>query len=238
MDKFAYVKALRGRHELTPAEFQLLVILWTYTDGECTHAHPGAGRLAADLGKDRRLVKRQIQSVVAKGYLRVEQEGGSAKGSSRTANTYTLTLPTGGAEVPQSSDMTGGAEVPQSDMTGGAEDPHLGVLSTPSTGGAEDPPIKSRSNQASRRGAGPGATTDVALWGCHADDDADEPGGAPPTGWRDRARPEGPDMSRQVRQSRAQSLQLAAEAEEALVAERDRQLAKLAELASLEVAAT
>ena len=98
-DKFAYIKALRGRADLTPAEYRLLVTLWSYTDGDCRHAYPGAGHLARDVAvTDPRNVKRTLKSLLTKGYLMQTRVGGKV-GMSRAlaASVYDLALPaTGG----------------------------------------------------------------------------------------------------------------------------------------------
>lgn len=128
-DKFAYIKELRGRTDMTPSEFRLLVTVWSYTDGEGRHARPGASRLARDLGHNgRRQVIRMLQSLVTKGYLMVELVGGAPKEGARMASEYALSIPaTGGAVVTSQTDQiaTGGAVVTstadrETTITGGA----------------------------------------------------------------------------------------------------------------------
>lgn len=101
-DKFAYVKALRGRADLTLGEFRLLITIWSYTDPEGRHAHPGTDRLANDLGHhgDRR-VRRMIPELLAKGYLVTSRVGGGRK----KATEYELAMPTNpGQENPGQDD--------------------------------------------------------------------------------------------------------------------------------------
>lgn len=90
VDKFAYVRALRGRTDITPAEFQLLMMVWSYTDQNGRNARPGTDRLTEDLGKqDARGVRRLLQALVDKRYLSVMTAGGGRS----AATTYALALP-------------------------------------------------------------------------------------------------------------------------------------------------
>lgn len=99
MDKFAYVKELRGRADLTPAEYQLLITLWTYTSADLDRARPGAARLARDLNKSERLIWKQLGALETKGFIVAKMRGGAPRGGRKSANEYTLTLPTPVPEV-------------------------------------------------------------------------------------------------------------------------------------------
>lgn len=130
-DKFAFLRSLAGREDLTHAEFRVLVLLMNYTDRHLMNAYPGTVRLAQDMAiNDVRQVRRLLKSLEAKGYLEVVWAGGSRRGSRRSATNYMVTLPdhpfdrpTEGSEHPQSDESTEGSEHPQSGGTEGAEYP-------------------------------------------------------------------------------------------------------------------
>ena len=131
-DKFAYIKALRGQRDLTPAEFQLLVIVWSYTDGAGRHARPGTNRLAGDLGHsgDRR-VRRMLTTLVEKGYL-AESVAGGGRGR---ATEYELVQPVNpGQENPGHLDPPFTNPGQTEHRNPGHLDPKTGVNTTPPSG--------------------------------------------------------------------------------------------------------
>lgn len=93
MKKMRYLTELRGVNDLTPAEFRLLVMLWTYADKECRNAFPGVKRLASDAGVVARQIQRQLRSLEEKGYVVATAHG---QGGGHYATHYALTLPARG----------------------------------------------------------------------------------------------------------------------------------------------
>ena len=139
MNLYEYIKGLRGRDDLSDAEYRLLVDLATYSNGDLTNARPGFDRLAADLchKSGTRSVRRTARSLQARGYLVVTATGGAPRSGQRTANVYTLALPA--TEGPH--DPVPG--VPTTLSTGGPHDPQYRGSPRPSTGGPHDPPTNS-----------------------------------------------------------------------------------------------
>ena len=163
MDKFAYMKELRRRPDLSPAEYQLLVTVWTYTDERCKNARPGAQRLAVDLCKTERVVRSQLSDLEKKGYLAVQSTGGSPRGGKKTATVYALALPARADDDPWTSDAeqhwTSDAEQPERPVllnsTGANEQHGTSDAEQHGTSDAEQHPIRSfiKSNQSA---VGPG----------------------------------------------------------------------------------
>lgn len=138
VDKFAYVRALRGRPDLTPAEYQLLITVWSYTDQNGRHARPGYARLATDLCKGERVVRRQLQDLIDKGYLAVMSIGGGRK----AANAYALALPIDAIQPPLPTENLGAEHPPFTGGNLGAEvHGNLGAEVHENLG-AEHPPIR------------------------------------------------------------------------------------------------
>lgn len=94
ISKMTYVTALRGVG-LPPAEYLVLMTVWTYSDERMLNAFPSMGRLSADTGLSRSTVKRCLRSLRAEGYLTVDAKGGNVDGKNM-ATRYRLTLPQGG----------------------------------------------------------------------------------------------------------------------------------------------
>lgn len=91
-DKFAYVKLLAGRSDLTHAEYRALVSVWNYTDAAGRCAHPGPLRIGRDMGNlTAEHATRTLRSLVRKGYLHVTRPGGTTTNGG--ANEYELALP-------------------------------------------------------------------------------------------------------------------------------------------------
>lgn len=135
LDKFAWLEALRGA-KLTLAEYRVAVNLSTYARADLTNARPGPATLRAAARVNEKTLKKALPSLVAKGWIRVTEQGGSERGGPRRATVYALTFPTGGSQHPGSEDVTGGTEHPGSDPeTGGSDYPG----SNGATGGSEFP---------------------------------------------------------------------------------------------------
>ncbi len=158
MNLYEYLKGLRGRDDLSDAEYRLLVDLATYSNGDLTNARPGFDRLAADLchKSGTRSVRRTARSLQARGYLVVTKAGGAPRDGQRTANVYALALPategphdpqsevtTEGPQNPRSEVTTEGPQDPGSEVTEGSHDPQYRGSPRPGTGGPQDPPTKS-----------------------------------------------------------------------------------------------
>jgi len=135
-DKFAYVKALRGRADLTLGEFRLLITIWSYTDPDGRHAHPGTDRLANDLGHrgDRR-VRRMLPELLAKGYLVTSRVGGGRK----KATEYELAMPANPGQGDPGQDDPSFANPGQIDTANpGHSDPQTRAKVTLSSGSYQD----------------------------------------------------------------------------------------------------
>ena len=146
MNLYEYIKGLRGRDDLSDAEYRLLVDLATYSNGDLTNARPGFDRLAADLchKSGTRSVRRTARSLQARGYLVVTAVGGAPRDGQRTANVYALALPaTEGSHDPGSEVTTEGPQDPGSEVTEGSHDPQYRGSPRPGTEGPQDPPTKS-----------------------------------------------------------------------------------------------
>lgn len=89
-----YVTKLRGAG-LPPAEYMVLMMVWTYSNEDMVNAFPSLNRLAEDTGLSKSTVKRCLRSLRTKGYLTVDARGGNVDGKN-LATRYRLTLPAGG----------------------------------------------------------------------------------------------------------------------------------------------
>ncbi|MFF0542096.1 hypothetical protein ACFYTF_04600 [Nocardia thailandica] len=135
LDKFAWLEALRGA-DLTHAEYRVAVNLCTYARADLTNARPGPATLRIAAGVNEKTLTKALRALVAKGWIRITEQGGSERGGPRRATVYALTFPTGGSQYPGSTDATGGSERPGSDPeTGGSDYPG----SNGATGGSEFP---------------------------------------------------------------------------------------------------
>lgn len=146
-DKHVWLRSLRGRLDLTHADFRALVLLSTFADARGRNAFPGARKLADAMGvKDADAVRSRLADLVARGYLAVAS-GGTVKGGQRQASCYEL-LPvpaTTGDEHPGSGDPTTGARHPGPEApTTGDEPPGSGGSATgdpdPRSPAPGDPP--------------------------------------------------------------------------------------------------
>ncbi|MEV6660627.1 hypothetical protein [Nocardia fluminea] len=141
LDKFAWMEALRGA-DLTHAEYRVAANLWTYARADLTNARPGPVTLREAARVNEKTLKKALSALVAKGWIRITEQGGSEPGGTRRATVYALTFPTGGSEYPGSNTETGGSEYPGSAVpTGGSEFhdrgysvPRPGVVSTADRG--------------------------------------------------------------------------------------------------------
>lgn len=77
-DKFQWAKELRGDTVLTSTEYRVLLVLWTYSDGNLADAHPGKTRLAADACVSVSTVKNALRRLRELGYIVLTEEGGNA----------------------------------------------------------------------------------------------------------------------------------------------------------------
>ena len=158
MNLYEYLKGLRGRDDLSDAEYRLLVDLATYSNGDLTNARPGFDRLAADLchKSGTRSVRRTARSLQARGYLVVTAVGGAPRDGQRTANVYALALPategphnpgpevtTEGPHNPGSEVTTEGPQDPGSEVTEGPHDPQYRGSPGPSVPGVPRTPLPS-----------------------------------------------------------------------------------------------
>lgn len=82
------MKKLRGA-DLTNAERNVLIMVFTYTDQHGRGAFPGIRRLAADSGVTEKYLKTCLRRLVAEGWLAVQAPGGNQYGKG-TATTYAL----------------------------------------------------------------------------------------------------------------------------------------------------
>lgn len=95
--KFAWLRALAGRPDLTPKEFQVLTLLGNYAGGNLDRAFPGSLQLANDAcigGNDeskKRAVRKHLRELAKKGYI-VKTREGSSVGQNRAAE-YRVTVP-------------------------------------------------------------------------------------------------------------------------------------------------
>ncbi|MCV7195398.1 helix-turn-helix domain-containing protein [Mycobacterium angelicum] len=109
MDKFAYLKSLRGR-TIPPSAYRVLVEMWNYSDENGRNAYPGAERLSEDTGLTVRAVRKQLAWLEEMGYLIKEKGGGRGR-----ATVYSLALP--GEQAPTLKNPAG-REIRVSDGTG------------------------------------------------------------------------------------------------------------------------
>ena len=94
IDKFAYLKALRGHPLLNgKSGTQLIIrIMVDYADAKTLgSARPAVSTLAADAGMGRTAAKAALHSAIELGFLRVEKEA-----TNRTPAVYSLHMPLGG----------------------------------------------------------------------------------------------------------------------------------------------
>lgn len=89
--KLEWQKQLRGAG-LSAGEFQVLIMVATYTDERGRHAFPSVDRLGRDCGMQPRSVQRILRHLEGKGWLVVEAPGGHQHGHG-TATTYALGTP-------------------------------------------------------------------------------------------------------------------------------------------------
>lgn len=96
--KLLYAEVLAaGRHDLTDAEYRLLMAMWKYADNTTLgDIYPGHARLAEQVGlaptkNNRDSIGRRISSLIQKGYVVRVREGATVP--RRRAAEYRLTLP-------------------------------------------------------------------------------------------------------------------------------------------------
>ena len=89
--KMRYVTLLR-RSGLSPAEYMLLMTIWTYSDGKMGSAFPSVSQLAEDTGFSPRYVKTVRKKLEDRGFLILKSRGGRKQGKPE-ASEYRLALP-------------------------------------------------------------------------------------------------------------------------------------------------
>lgn len=91
-NKLEYGKLLREATDLTHAEYRVLSLLVSYTDGDLQNAWPGNARLAENAAMSVRYCQEVLKSLLKKGYLCVAHPGGNQYGWHR-ATAYVITVP-------------------------------------------------------------------------------------------------------------------------------------------------
>lgn len=89
--KMRYVTLLR-RTGLAPAEYLLLMTIWTYSDEKLGSAYPSVKQLAEDTGLSERYVKTLRKKLEDRGFLILKSRGGRRQGKPE-ASEYRLALP-------------------------------------------------------------------------------------------------------------------------------------------------
>ena len=89
--KMRYVTLLR-RSGLAPAEYMLLMTIWTYSDEKLGSAYPSVKQLAEDTGLSERYVKTLRKKLEDQGFLILKSRGGRRQGRPE-ASEYRLALP-------------------------------------------------------------------------------------------------------------------------------------------------
>ncbi|MEE1617319.1 helix-turn-helix domain-containing protein [Brachybacterium sp. J153] len=89
--KMRYVTLLR-RSGLAPAEYLLLMTIWTYSDEKMASAFPSVNQLAEDTGLSPRYVKTVRKKLEERGFLILKSRGGRRQGKPE-ASEYRLALP-------------------------------------------------------------------------------------------------------------------------------------------------
>ncbi|WP_270407806.1 helix-turn-helix domain-containing protein [Brachybacterium paraconglomeratum] len=89
--KMRYVTLLR-RSGLAPAEYLLLMTIWTYSDEKMGSAFPSVNQLAEDTGLSPRYVKTVRKKLEERGFLILKSRGGRKQGKPE-ASEYRLALP-------------------------------------------------------------------------------------------------------------------------------------------------
>lgn len=89
--KMRYVTLLR-RSGLAPAEYLLLMTIWTYSDEKMGSAFPSVNQLAEDTGLSPRYVKTVRKKLEERGFLVLKSRGGRKQGKPE-ASEYRLALP-------------------------------------------------------------------------------------------------------------------------------------------------
>jgi hypothetical protein len=115
-EKIAYFRNLKGPNaqKMKATSYHVLMMLYDYSRGDGTNAHPGVERLARDCGVDQRSVNRALTELKKNKIIGVQQEGGG----SGHATVYRLLIPDQSAGV-DSGTLTDSAET----LTAGAENP-------------------------------------------------------------------------------------------------------------------
>lgn len=174
MDKFAFMKALRGADDLTHAEFRVLAMLVTWTDADLGNAHPGRDQLLEAACVSVPTGKKALRSLIEKGWVVLVDEGGNQHWKGK-ANVYRVTVPKGVTDLPPSDEGKGVSDLPPSSrgkgvnpsMEGGkpfseggkSVTPHQVLPSSPSTPGKN-----TRSSQALTGPSKPSATKLDPSW--------------------------------------------------------------------------
>jgi DNA-binding FadR family transcriptional regulator len=89
---FAVLKAIRAS-DLSPTERHVLRLLEDYADNDTGHAYPSVRTIARDTGYSRSTIETALDSLQAKGWLRVQP-----KASPIGTNLYQVTPPSGPPE--------------------------------------------------------------------------------------------------------------------------------------------
>ncbi|NIL74421.1 hypothetical protein RhoFasB10_00505 [Rhodococcus sp. B10] len=133
--KLRWYTSLRNA-DLTNAEFRVLVVLSTFTDGSMGNAFPGLRVLAEQSCVSEQTTKHALRSLRLKGWIELSERGGNQVGKGR-ANVWRL-LPRelkGATGLPPSFIPKGVAHLPPSDIPkGGNSSPEGGKSLTPQGG--------------------------------------------------------------------------------------------------------
>ncbi len=91
LNKIAYFDCLKGprAQKMKATSYHVLMLLYDYSSGDGTNAHPGTERLARECGVSTRAVETALAQLVERGFIRVERPGGG----SGYATVYRLTNP-------------------------------------------------------------------------------------------------------------------------------------------------
>jgi len=174
--KLSWQRALNG-HRLSPAQYRVLLTLFSFTDGNGAGARPGWPLLTAATALDQRTVKRAVKDLVEAGYLvRTGAGGGRGRAASFALGDLTqarlrpdtgvladpLSPPKQGHRMSPFAPETGASDAPESAQKGAQPVPPFSQETSTSgapkgghpvhvKGGTGCPPIRSRSDQGTEK---------------------------------------------------------------------------------------
>jgi hypothetical protein len=90
-NKIAYFDCLRGpaAHKMKATAYHVLSLIYHYSNGDGTNAHPGTERLARECGVTTRAVEKALAQLLDRGFISVQREGGGPG----KATVYRLSIP-------------------------------------------------------------------------------------------------------------------------------------------------